>query len=284
MLTCETLSLTMGGVECGVDVWASKGVPAKASVLYLHGGGLLYGDRGDLPREYVVAFAERGYELWCVDYPLAPETPLPGLMDALEGCWAWFVGQLADRGRDERGFLFGRSAGAYLCLLLAWRLARGRADRQPLGVLDFYGFYDLSCDFVSSPCPSYAALPPVGPEVASRMVGKVPLSRAPKSSRYALYVHARQTGRWLDLLGVREQDLEGLSLDDAGIALLPPLFIAASTGDADVPYAVSKRLLRKAPVARMYTAYHLEHDFDRDVTRPEGMAAYRACLDWMDSL
>lgn len=42
------------------------------AILYLHGGGLLYGDRDDLPEPYRNLLLDAGYTLYCLDYPLAP--------------------------------------------------------------------------------------------------------------------------------------------------------------------------------------------------------------------
>ena len=55
------------------------------AVFYLHGGGLVYGERDDLPAPYVRAFADAGYTLVCADYPLAPESA--GGVDEAEEQW-----------------------------------------------------------------------------------------------------------------------------------------------------------------------------------------------------
>lgn len=271
---------------------------ARCAVFYLHGGGLVYGERDDLPSPYVHAFTDAGYTLICADYPLAPETPLPGIVSALCATWRGVVAQPLAQGAFDGYFLFGRSAGAYLALLLAREIRRGEPDAvQPRGILSFYGYYDLTEPWVAAPASAYAALPEVNRAQVERMaapayengaVADAPTSGA-KALRYALYVYARQhEGAWLELMGLDSSSPERTaatwSLTETDLAALPPLFIAASTGDEDVPYRVSKQLARHAPDARMKSVYYLPHDFDRDVTDPAGMQAYQAALAWMDAL
>ncbi len=272
------------------------------AVFYLHGGGLLYGERDDLPAPYVRAITDAGYTLVCADYPLCPEAALPEVVDAITSTWYEAVGRRVEAGELTGYFLFGRSAGAYLSLVLARELRRGtagsgaggdapdaRALPQPLGILDFYGYYDLTDRAFREPARAYTALPEVTRATAEAMVRPAPLTSGPKPLRYSLYAYARQhEGTWLELMGLDgsapERTAEAWSLSAEDIAQLPPLFIAASTGDEDVPLRASKTLARTAPRATMKTVYYLPHDFDRDLTNPAGMEAYRSALSWMDGL
>ena len=273
------------------------------AVFYLHGGGLLYGERDDLPAPYVRAITDAGYTLVCADYPLCPEAALPEVVDAIACTWYEAVGRRVEAGELTGYFLFGRSAGAYLSLVLARELRRGGIERgtgddgapnvralpQPLGILDFYGYYDLTDRAFREPARAYTALPEVTRATAEAMVRPAPLTSGPKPLRYSLYVYARQhEGAWLELMGLdgsaAERTAEAWSLSAEDIAQLPPLFIAASTGDEDVPLRASKTLARTAPRATMKTVYYLPHDFDRDLTNPAGMEAYRSALSWMDGL
>ena len=53
------------------------------AVFYLHGGGLLYGERDDLPLPYIELLTKAGYTVIAADYPLAPESALPDIMAAI---------------------------------------------------------------------------------------------------------------------------------------------------------------------------------------------------------
>ena len=70
-------------------------------------------------------------------------------------------------------------------------------------------------------------------------------------------------------------------MSESDIAKLPPLFVTASTADADVPFSESKQLARLARRVVMKPVYDLEHDFDRDTGNPVGLAIYREAIAWM---
>lgn len=262
----------------------------RIAVFYLHGGGLLYGERDDLPRTYIDRFTDGGYTLICADYPLAPESPLPAIVDAVFELWRNAVAEKVLTGEYKGYFLFGRSSGAYLSLLLAREISR-RGDKllpAPLGVLDYYGYHTLADSAFSRPARAYTALPDI-PRVQVDRIAKsdgTAVTSGPKSMRYALYVHARQhEGAWLDLLGLAEQGgpsaPEGWSLDGRDVAALPPLFITASSTDEDVPFRLPKTLSRTAPRAVMKPVYNLPHDFDRDTVDPTGAHIYDQAIEWM---
>lgn len=261
------------------------------AVFYLHGGGLLYGERDDLPQPYIRQLTDAGYTLICADYPLAPESPLPQIVDAAFDTWRAAVAEPQAAGEYRAHFLFGRSAGAYLSLLLARKIGR-RADMpQPAGILDFYGYHTIADAAFSQPAKAYARLPEVARSQVDKLAGDGSrmVTTGPKPLRYALYVHARQhEGAWLDLMGLGGDDPtrspDAWSLTDDEVAQLPPLFITASSGDEDVPFRLSKALSRMAPRAVMKPVYYLPHDFDRDVSDPAGAKAYTQAIEWMDAI
>lgn len=255
-----------------------------AAILYFHGGGLLYGDRDDLPSPYVRLLVDAGYTLYCLDYPLAPEAPLARIRSSIVDEWHWFVQRQMETHGFERYSLFGRSAGAYLALLLGAD-ARAFPDApQPSGIMSFYGFYDVSQPFFTQSDVTYAKLPAVPAKTVEALTDGEVLTNAAKELRFALYVHARQQGAWPELLGVDAREAARHSLSSAEIALLPPLFVTASTGDEDVPFGESKRLARTARNAVMRPVYDLEHDFDRNTKNPVGLSIYREAVAWLNGL
>lgn len=279
----EEYSIEAGGVTCPVTVLLPD-APNGRWVLYLHGGGLLYGSRDDLPNPYVSAFLDAGYALACPDYPLAPTTPLPSINAAVLEIASQANKRLHGMGFGGGWYAFGRSAGAYLALRLTATLDSPHGDislEPPLGVISFYGYTDLTAPFLTTPSEEYAALAPVSEETVAVIAGDEPTTSGGLSTRYALYVYARQKGVWATMLGLDRDSAAHESLSQKEIGSLPPIFLAASTGDKDVPYGCSKRLFRMAPRAMMVNAYGLPHDFDRDLGHSEGMEAYAACLEWM---
>lgn len=265
-------------------------VDKHIAVFYIHGGGLLYGERDDLPTPYVRIFTDAGYTLVCADYPLAPETPYAGIVASLQETLEATVLCGVEDGVYNGYVLFGRSAGANLALVLAREIASNPSRPQPLGIIDFYGYYDLCDETFRDPAKAYAKLPTIDMETVKRITSddSVPFS-GPKALRYALYVYARQhEGAWLALMGLdgtmQSRDPATWSLSDSDIAALPPLFIAASSGDEDIPLRMSKLLNRKAACAKMKTVYYLPHDFDRDLSHTEGADTYREVIDWLNNL
>lgn len=280
-----------------VETIDTAGVPAGVSIhephpecncgvalLYFHGGGLLYGERDDLPAPYLDMIAEHGYTLYCFDYPLAPEAPLNRVLAGVLDAWRWFVEGDYSRKPFEAYALFGRSAGAYLALMLAARIRRETDGPQPYAVVDFYGFDTVADRFFAEIPASFRALPAVGSTCLERLQGGEPVTSGPKAQRFSLYVHVRQAGTWQDALGIAEGEEARFSCSDEDSATFPPLFIASSTTDEDVPYRVPKSLFRKAPHARMKTVYGLEHDFDRDTSNPAGRETYAEMLTWLNKV
>lgn len=294
-------------LSCNVTVWRPASAhDCHAVVLYLHGGGLLYGQRDDLPNRYVQLVRSHGYSLVCMDYPLAPQAQVGTILAAVEALWQRCESELFEPLGTERAFICGRSAGGYLALMLAHRLqAKGEPADTPgpngqseeagpahatipiAGVMDFYGYCDLPGTMAAAlwqPSLYYRRnVPIITPRMARRLAGTSMLTSASLEKRFALYAYARQTGRWGELLGITRENAAEWSLDAAAQHELPPLFIAASTTDADVPFAASEQLARNAADATTFFVHNLEHDFDRDPTHPEGMQAWEACLAWADT-
>lgn len=263
----------------------SPATDRHCAALYYHGGGFLCGEMGDLPKLYQRMFAQAGYTLVAIEYPLCPEFTLAGsIAYSLEA-----LSEIVRQGLPQLGcdsyVLFGRSAGAYLALKLAASLRCAAPELlQPAAILDFYGFWNLDATFLHEPSAHYQSMPRVDVQTVERICGEegaLVLGGA-NAQRYSVYVYARQTGRWGALLGVRtDAAREALSLAPEDVAALPPLFITASTGDQDVPLKQSKTLMRAATDAVMHQVYYLEHDFDRDVSNPAGREAYEAALAFL---
>lgn len=275
---------------CGVTIrkpmaWESNGV----GIVYLHGGGLLYGQRNDLPEPYVSLLLRHGYTLACMDYPLAPQTDVSQINRCVRGLWDAVTEACSKRLGLSRFVVCGRSAGAYLALKLADDLridSEDAAGVQPAAIIDFYGYCDLEgpvSEALWKRSAHYESMPPVSDELALQLIARGPVTSASIAERFSLYVYARQRGTWGSMLGLDPESARSESVPASHQALLPPTFIAASTGDKDVPFACSKRLSKAIPQARMFTVYYLEHDFDRDLRIPDGMRAWTECVKWLDN-
>lgn len=279
MLEKKILHLPTDLYDKYATVWSDTAAEAKACVLYFHGGGLLYGNREDLPGLHIGALTKAGYLIAAFDYPLAPAS---GVEEILSDVCTSIIA-FTDNNRNETGsplpyFLWGRSAGAYLCLLAA---ASGKIP-APLGVVSYYG-YGLLCDgWFNTPSSYYCALPSVG-EACLKSLPDFCHGDGKLDTHYSAYVYARQTGKWLDLIYTGREKLFYLNFTLRGCQTLPcPLFCAHSIQDYDVPYSEFTALTDRFHPSR-FVAPCREHDFDRDETSPVTAELLDATIEFLNS-
>ena len=100
----ETIEFTVAGnLTLRADIHLATAARRERVVLYFHGGGLLCGTRDDLPLPYIRELNAQGYDLICFDYPLAPESSLAEIHEAVYGCLTWSVSGAAAGGQNPAG-------------------------------------------------------------------------------------------------------------------------------------------------------------------------------------
>lgn len=243
-------------------IYRPTDAPPRANLLYFHGGGLLYGDREDLPTSHIEAFTTAGYGIVAFDYPLAPNADIRTIFEDVEQSVSDYLsGAIKEIDASLPFFLWGRSAGAYLCLVSACKLLPENARQRMRGVISYYG-YGFLCDrWFDSVNPYYATLPKVSEE--SVATSSTIYAHAPMQTHYNAYVYARQSGNWRTLFyqGTIESFLSQFSLRD--IDHVPTaLFCAHSINDTDVPYEEFSAICEKFGAVR-YVSTSKDHDFDR---------------------
>lgn len=269
----------------------------KACILYFHGGGLLYGTRTDLPEFHLTSMTEAGYSIIAFDYPLAPSAKLDLILDDIcasinhyiENFSSYSAAYTEAPKKNQTSlefthsealpyFLWGRSAGAYLCLLAG---AHGKFTKKPAGILSYYGYGFLCDGWFMTPSNYYCALPAVN-ESALSAVPSVIHAVGDLNTHYSVYVYARQTGKWIDMIYAGRQKFFYLDYTLRTCDKLPcPLFCAHSTGDTDVPYSEFLELCNKYQPQR-FVASHNMHDFDRDTKNPVTMRLMEATIKFLD--
>lgn len=252
----------------------------KATLIYFHGGGLLYGHRNDLPEIYCQLLVENGYNLLTVDYPLAPEVKLPTIFTCLKEAIDWFLKNYETTLGLKKAdyFLFGRSAGGFLAYLLS---ARYPTTKQK-GLISFYGYYDLTNPSFSQPSSYYNQFPKIAPLAAQALIQSKPIAEVSITERFSLYLSGRQFGNWLSYLVTTPSEKETFSLSDEELAKLPPSFLAHSSADQDVPVEISREACNKLSNVTYEEVKKLPHDFDGDITKNEGLQVYQALITWLD--
>lgn len=122
---------------------------ARPAIVVVHGGSWRAGDKGETNlsnTEWSRAFASRGYVVYDVQYRLAPAAQHPVPMNDVLCALAHVRTQAVADGVDpERVVLIGRSAGAHLALLAAYRARETPCGRPAgvAGVVALYGPTDL---------------------------------------------------------------------------------------------------------------------------------------------
>lgn len=111
-----------------VDIFAPEGVPCRATIVWLHGGGIENGSRKGV-EEVAAALCACGVAVVSAEYRLFPEAKYPEfLMDAAEAV-RWTFDHAAVYGLSESILLGGSSAGSYITMMLCF-------DRQYLAAFD----------------------------------------------------------------------------------------------------------------------------------------------------
>lgn len=256
--------------EMNVTIWRGASSLPRAVLLYYHGGGLVCGRRDDLPAPHLEALCAAGFAVAAFDYRLAPAAKLPEILADVNRSVLWFLENREQIfGSALPYFLWGRSAGAYLCLLAARSL-----PERPLGLLSYYGYAFLERFWYNRPAPAYLRLPRVEAHVAEAAAEQHVVS-ASLEERFPLYIYGRQTGNWPALFfdGREKELLRDFSYRAGDFSACPPVFLAHSFHDPDVPFGEA-RALADLLQGRLFAVSSPLHDFDRE----SGGAAVRDLL------
>lgn len=251
------MKLNYINTELQPKMYRNKKGNLKGNIFYFHGGGFLFGSKEDLPQYHIDRITQAGYDIYSFDYPLAPETKFPEIVASTMGCIEAYAKKVA-----KPYFLWGRSAGAYLCLLIA---SKG-LGRKPKGIVSYYGYGFLTLDWYDKPNDFYLQYPPVDKDLAESLINENVVYSYPVHPRFLLYLYSRQKGNWLEYIwdGSKEEFLKEYSLKDSDFNHYPPVLLAHGIGDNDVPYEESKKLSERIKNSKFISFNADIHDFDRD--------------------
>lgn len=144
MLTKETVVFkTIDNVDIHADVYLPKSHTLKnqyAAILYLHGGGMVVGNRTMMPEMETAGFLEQGWIVVSSDYRLIPETKYPeACQDAFDAYdWMRTEGSARYGINENKIAIIGSSAGARLALLAGYKM-----KRLPCCILSLYAQTDF---------------------------------------------------------------------------------------------------------------------------------------------
>jgi acetyl esterase/lipase len=126
------------GCEIKADVYRTGDGTRRPALLWIHGGALIMGSRKSSGGPFQSKLLDLGYVVVSVDYRLAPETKLPGIIEDLRDAYRWMRTDGGKRfGIDpDRIAAGGGSAGGYLTLMTGFASSRVRVRWYPTTVTE----------------------------------------------------------------------------------------------------------------------------------------------------
>ncbi|WP_066067674.1 alpha/beta hydrolase [Neobacillus soli] len=251
-------------------------------IVYIHGGGLFWGSREDMKAEQIELYLQAGFNVFSIDYRLAPESQLPEIKSDIAAALSW----LEDEGAKEFEYdpdkiaVIGSSAGAYLALL------SGTFKKKPKAIVSFYGYGDITGDWATKPSPHYQKMTTVPKELAKMLVSDKVITVGPIEKRYAIYMYARQNGVWIEeISGHNKGNLSEFCPLNFANADFPPTLLLHGTMDEDVPYEQSvlmtEALKNAGAESRLITIPNGKHVFDEDWQNPIVQKAFDEVITFL---
>lgn len=233
---------TIGDLPIQADVYRLPGDDVRPVIVWIHGGGLITGGRGGPTLEQRKRYLDAGYAIVSIDYRLAPETKLPGIIEDVRDAIAWVRGKGPELYKIDprRVAVIGHSAGGYLALLAGFAV-----EPRPQVLIAFYGYGDVDGDWYAKPSEFHRTTRPlVAKEDAYRAIGAKATTNGGTKGRSSFYTYCRQNGLWpQEVVGYdpakqpREFDrfcpVRNVTRD------YPPTLLLHGDKDTDVPHAQS---------------------------------------------
>ena len=257
---------TVGDLEIKADVHRPDDDTIRSVVVWIHGGALINGHRAGISERIKDMMLGAGYTIVSIDYRLAPETPLPGIIEDLEDAFRWIraEGPSLFHANVDRLAVMGGSAGGYLTLTSGFRV-----EPPPAVLVAFWGYGDLIGEWYSTPSPHERHQRiKMDREEAYRQVSGPPVadSRDREGNGGAFYQHCRQHGIWPKAVSGWDPHTE----PDKFVPYMPvrnvtagypPTMLIHGASDTDVPYEQSVMM------AEQFKQHGVEHEL---VTIPNG--------------
>ena len=255
-------------------------------LIYIHGGGLIWGSRNDIFKEQVELYNTNGFNVCSIDYRLAPETKLPEIAQDIEDALKW----LLDNGAKEYDFnpeqiaMIGSSGGGYLALLT------GTFAIKPKAIVSFYGYGSILGDWYTKPSPYFTKMTTVPEKLATMLVQPHTISEAPIERRYGIYLFCRQQGKWNDyVLGLNQvtnrEKMEAYCPAKQVNSNYPATLLLHGDMDEDVPYEESVQMAKALDTSGvkhgLITIPNGKHVFDKEMDAPHVKEAFDQVISFL---
>ncbi|MEH7013783.1 alpha/beta hydrolase [Neobacillus niacini] len=255
-------------------------------VVYIHGGGLIWGTREEISEEMIKLYTNNGFSLFSIDYRLAPATKLPEILKDIEDAilWIQLEGPKQFSLDPEKIAVVGSSAGGFLAL------TTGTFTHKPRAIVSFYGYGDLVGSWATSPSKYYCQKDIVSKDLAYKLITDRIITEASVEERFLFYVYARQNGVWIE-------EITGVNLlnnietfyqfcPNRNVTKeFPPTLLLHGTKDTDVPYEQSvfmrAAIIKQSVESRLITIPNGEHVFDKNSQDPIVQNALKQVVDFL---
>lgn len=248
----------VGDCKIQADIYRAPDQVNQPVILWIHGGALIMGHRGNINPKQLDRYVRAGYVVVSVDYRLAPETKLKEIIEDIQDAYSWVraKGPNLFQIDADRIAVIGGSAGGYLTLMTG-----SCVHPRPKALVSFYGYGDIAGPWYNRPDPFYNQQPPVTKEEAHRVVGGPVISEAPgKNNRSRFYLYCRQQGLWSKEVVGHDPEKEPEAFDQycpiRNVSRdYPPTLLLHGTKDTDVPFEQSVMM------AQELERHGVEHEF-----------------------
>ena len=199
------------GRSIEADVLGAEPGKRKPCVLWIHGGGLIFGSRTASPRPtFAQGLLDCGFVVVSIGHRLAPEAKLPAIMDDVRDAWHW----LHQRGAGLFGIdparmaIAGASAGGYLSLLAGTVFAP-----RPRGLVSFWGYGDITAAWEAWPSDFYRTMALVDrKDAVTRLHDQPGPGARALADRSLFHLYCQQPRRWLQVVTGRDPLTDGVWL------------------------------------------------------------------------
>jgi acetyl esterase/lipase len=210
-------------------------------IVWIHGGGLMFGSSSSLPKEQLELYLNAGYSVLSINYRLAPETKLNEIVEDIKDAFIWTQNNNVQLQVDpKRIFAIGHSAGGYLALMAGFIL-----KNPPRAIVSFYGYGEIQGQWCNKPNSAYIKMELVPKERAIKLIGNSVITKASREERWDLYIYSRQQGVWTNFVSghdpVKEPEYFDMFCPIKNInSNFPPVLLIHGDKDTDVPLEQSE--------------------------------------------
>ncbi|HEY2932134.1 MAG TPA: alpha/beta hydrolase [Acidobacteriota bacterium] len=131
----------IGGVSLTLDAWIPEGAGPFLSVIVVHGGGFVNGNKQTYVKPLFAPLADAGFVWFTINYRLAPQYRFPAAVEDVHRAIEFVKMHAREFKADpHRLALVGESAGGYL---VSYACAENKQDSNVAAVVSFYGPHDF---------------------------------------------------------------------------------------------------------------------------------------------